>query len=94
MATRWSVSLNRQAEKELKNLVANDLTDVLEDAFAVMLELEEDHCPPGCTPLREAKDLYRARIAGNYRMVYRVSKQHNTIQITRIRHRETAYKGL
>ena len=37
-----------------------------------MLELEEDLCPAGCVPPENAWDLYRGRIAGNYRIVYRV----------------------
>ena len=94
MATRWNVSVHRRAERELRSLFENEKYDILEDAFALMLELEEDHCPAGCIPLENARDLYRGRIAGNYRIVYRVSRQKRKILITRIRHRSTVYEGL
>ena len=72
MATRWNVSVHKRAERELRVLFDNEETGILKDAFALMLELEEDHCPAGCVPPENAWDLYRGRIAGNYRIVYRV----------------------
>ncbi len=91
MASRWSVLLEPRAAIELN---AIEDRDTWEDALALLGELTEGPAASACIPLERYQGYWRGRIAGNFRVVYRVSDKQKRIVITRVRHRSTAYEGL
>ncbi len=93
MATLWTVHLTRRAERELSQLAKSD-SDVWEDAATIIAEMIEGPHPDGSIALEHHPGYFRARLAGNYRMVYQLSGKQKRIVVTRIRHRSTVYQGL
>lgn len=58
-----------------------------------VLALRDDPRPRGCKKLRGGTDTYRIRI-GDYRAVYDVDDEQQTVLLLRIRHRRDIYRGL
>ncbi|MBM3862082.1 MAG: type II toxin-antitoxin system RelE/ParE family toxin [Verrucomicrobia bacterium] len=82
----YTVILKRSAEKELACL-----PETLHRRIATkLLELENNPRPPGIQKLH-GHDGYRIRI-GDYRVLYLIDDQRETIQVTAIGHRREVYR--
>ena len=82
----YTVILKRSAEKELARL-----TETLHHRIATqLLELENNPRPPGVQKLH-GHDGHRIRI-GDYRVLYLIDDQTETVQVSAIGHRREVYR--
>lgn len=86
----WEVRVTRGARRELKALDEG----IQLEAAELITSLEDDAFPPGSLALRGTRDFYRIRLAGAYRVVYRVNERQRRVMILRIRQRGDVYEGL
>jgi mRNA interferase RelE/StbE len=77
---------NRKAEKEPENLNL-DVKDRIMEAF------KEMKTPSPVKPVKGLKGVFRRRV-GDYRIIFTVSFEENTIMILRISPREKAYESI
>jgi len=88
-ATRYTVRLTRDAEKELDRLP----NSVVERIGKSLLALEENARPPGCKKIQGSDNKYRIRV-GSYRVLYSVFDKVLLIEIVSAVHRKDAYRDL
>jgi len=85
----YHVSFKASADKALDKLPKTVQARIIEKAIALG---DEPH-PPGSTKLAGGSRLWRVRI-GDYRMVYLVDDERQTVDIRIIAHRREGYRGL
>ncbi len=87
----YKVGLARQAYKQLGRLPNDERRRVLEAIRA----LADEPRPAGCTPVRTAaKGTFRLRV-GDYRVIYTVVDQMQTVTVARVaRRNERTYRWL
>lgn len=83
----YEVRLKSSALKELKSLSKMDAERVLNSIRA----LRNEPRPRGAKKLRVGKSLWRIRV-GDFRAIYEIDDEHRIIHITRVRHRDVAYR--
>jgi addiction module RelE/StbE family toxin len=87
----WKVLLRKSALRELDQIRDEHIR---QDIFELLVELTEGPNAVEAIPLEGCANYWRARVAGNFRVVYHVSEKQKRIIVTRIRHRSTVYEGL
>lgn len=84
---RYTVCINRPAQKEIRSLDAGARARVIEELRALAGEPR----PPGCRKLVGARDRWRVRV-GDYRVIYTVEDLERVVRIVAVRHRSKAYE--
>lgn len=82
---RYSIRINRSAEKEMDRLPAA----VFKRVATALLSLEQDPRPRGCRKLR-GSDQYRLRV-GVYRVLYVISDEDRLVEVVAVGHRRDVY---
>lgn len=85
----YRLLLTARARKDLDRLRGVEWDRVREALFA----LRENPRPPGCKKLQGGRFTYRIRV-GDYRAVYDINDDAQSLTILRVRHRRDAYRGL
>ena len=83
----YKIEWKRSAEKDLRKIDRLRIPPIIEAVDA----LTTDPFPTGCRKLQGTEQQYRIRV-GDYRVIYEVDSQINTVIIYRIRHRKDAYR--
>ncbi len=86
---RYTVILERQAEKTLRKLPK----EVLSRVDRLLLSLAEEPRPVGCKKLRGYEHLYRLR-AGDWRLTYAIEEDQLVVLVVEIAPRGEAYRDL
>jgi len=86
--SRYTVILDRQAEKALRRLPR----DVLRRIDAHILGLTDDPRPAGCWQLRGVDNLYRLRV-GAWRIIYAIEDQRLIVLVIDIAPRGQVYRS-
>lgn len=86
----YRVDVKRSAVRELGRLPAPVRAKIVRAVDA----LADDPRPPGSAALQGYRGLYRLRIAGNYRVVFRVDDKARVVLVLLIGHRCDVYRGL
>jgi toxin YoeB len=81
----WEVILSKKAQEDLQNLKNIGLFDKAKELVAILRENPFSHPPPYEKLVGNLKGLYSRRINIKHRLVYRVVKDNNTIEILRMR---------
>ncbi len=81
----YRLRLNPKAEKDLDRLRGRTWERVRD----ALLALREDPRPRGCRKLRGGA--YRIRV-GNYRIIYDVHDDNESVEVLRVRHRREVYR--
>ncbi len=90
MATNWRIEILPAAEKDLDQLEE----PLRREALEAILDLAEDPVPADALPLAGMRRHYRVAFGNRrYRIVYRVSRQRETIIVIRVRSRSEVYVG-
>ncbi|MBI4321529.1 MAG: type II toxin-antitoxin system RelE/ParE family toxin [Chloroflexi bacterium] len=84
-----SVHIAGPAEKQIDNLPDQTAKRIQ----AAIVALAQNPRPPGCKKLRAQPPLYRIRV-GDYRVVYDVDDQAQTVLVLHIKHRKHVYRDL
>lgn len=79
----WKTS----AERDLRNIDAQHIPRIIK-AIEV---LEENPFPISAQKLRGSERIYRIRV-GDYRVIYQIDKETNTVVIYYVRHRKIVYR--
>jgi mRNA interferase RelE/StbE len=82
----YRVFILPSAQRELERLPEGDYERVRD----VMLALEQDPRPPGCTKLRN-REGWRVR-QGDYRILYEIDDKQTTVTVVSIGHRREVYR--
>ena len=85
----YSLILNPSIEKDLRSLPKTFILKAVKQIIA----LQDDPIPHQAKKIVNADGMYRVRV-GDYRIVYSVSDQDETITILRISHRSNVYRHL
>jgi mRNA interferase RelE/StbE len=83
----YQVSLTASAEKELHGLPAKVVSRIVRRVEA----LATTPRPPRCKKLKGGDNEWRIRV-GDYRAVYEIDDDAQTVDVTRIAHRREAYE--
>lgn len=83
----YSITFARSARKELENLDANLVGRI----FPKIKALATEPRPAGCRKLQGEKHLWRIHV-GDYRVIYTVDDQRQTVDVIAIRHRSAVYR--
>ena len=83
----YDVALTSSAAKELKKLSGQLIARIVPR----LENLAFDPRPPGCKKLQGGDCEWRIRV-GDYRVVYTIDNERLLVEVTRIRHRSTAYE--
>jgi Txe/YoeB family toxin of toxin-antitoxin system len=81
----WEVILSKKAQEDLQNLKNIGLFDKAKELVAIIRENPFLNPPPYEKLVGNLKGLYSRRINIKHRLVYRVIKESNTIEILRMR---------
>ncbi len=54
--------------------------------------LVDDPRPEGCTKLKGAENLYRIRVAKNYRIIYEIQDKQLIVIVVKVGHRREVYR--
>jgi mRNA interferase RelE/StbE len=54
--------------------------------------LVDDPRPEGCTKLKGAENLYRIRVAKNYRIIYKIQDKKLIVIVVKVGHRREVYR--
>jgi mRNA interferase RelE/StbE len=54
--------------------------------------LADDPRPEGCTKLKGAENLYRIRVAKNYRIIYEIQDKKLIVIVVKVGHRREVYR--
>jgi Txe/YoeB family toxin of toxin-antitoxin system len=81
----WEVILSKKAQEDLQNLKNIGLFDKAKELVAIIRENPFLNPPPYEKLVGNLKGLYSRRINIKHRLVYRVVKESNTIEILRMR---------
>jgi mRNA interferase RelE/StbE len=87
---RYRVDVNRSAVRALAALPRR----VQENVARVLDTLAENPRPAGTVALKGFGGLYRPRIAGDYRVIYRVDDDARAVVVRVIGHRRDVYRSL
>ena len=85
----FELKIKKTALKDLNNL-DNEIFIKIDKAI---LSLKENSHPIQSQKLKGKTNQYRLRL-GNYRILYEINKITKSITIYRIKHRQSAYKGI
>ncbi len=85
--TRYTVSIDRPAQKQLRAVKDNRLRGALEREI---LALADDPRPQGCLKLVGHKDHWRVRV-GDWRIVYRIEDGWLVVIVIRVAPRSGVY---
>jgi mRNA interferase RelE/StbE len=85
--SRYRVALTASAERELHGLPAKVVARII----SRLEDLAETPRPSGCKKLKGGGKEWRVRV-GDYRMVYEIDDEGQTVDVTRIAHRREAYQ--
>jgi mRNA interferase RelE/StbE len=83
----YALLIKRSAERDLRRLPGVFFQRVNER----ILSLRDDPRPPGVRKLVGAREGWRIR-AGDYRILYQIDDDAQTVTIVRIKHRREAYR--
>ncbi len=83
----YTVSVNRAAQKEIRDLDGNIRLRVLQSIRLLAAEPR----PAGCRKLVGAVNRWRIRI-GDYRVIYSIEDEDRQVEIVAARHRSKAYE--
>jgi len=83
----YEVLLEKQAEKDLKNLT----TQIFDRVIPVIKDLSSNPRPSGCLKLRNSLQDYRIRV-GDYRIIYEIDDKNQIAKVMRVRHRRESYR--
>lgn len=83
----YSISFARSARKELEALPAK----LVQRIFPTIEALTKEPRPKGCRKLTTEKRLWRIRV-GEYRVIYAIDDDKDSIDIIAVRHRSKAYQ--
>ena len=86
----YRVELKRSAQRELAALPRRVQAHVV----AAIDALAEDPRPPGAVALKGSAALLRLRVAGDYRVVWRVDDTARIVLVLLIGHRKDVYRRL
>jgi mRNA interferase RelE/StbE len=87
MADNYKITFSRSAKREL-----GSLDNRLIQRIIIRIEsLASNPRPDGCRKIRGGSNLWRIR-AGDYRIIYSVDDNLQTIDIVAVRHRREAYR--
>jgi len=81
----WEVILSKKAQEDLQNLKNIGLFDKAKELVAILRENPFLNPPPYEKLVGNLKCLYSRRINIKHRLVYRVVKENNTVEILRMR---------
>ena len=81
----WEVILSKKAQEDLQNLKNIGLFDKAKELVAILRENPFLNPPPYEKLVGNLKGLYSRRINIKHRLVYRVIKENNTVEILRMR---------
>jgi mRNA interferase RelE/StbE len=84
----WEIRYRSSVEKDVERLPAGVRSLVLR----TLAELSTDPFPEGCKKLRGSESRFRLRVAGSYRIVYKVFQVERLIEIEFVGHRKDAYR--
>jgi len=84
----YRLRITRSAVKELKRL-PEGIQQRIRQAIQV---LADDPRPPGCRKLKGRTD-YRIRV-GDYRVLYEIDDDTQTVIVWRVGHRRNVYRGI
>lgn len=82
----YSLSVKKDAEKEIRSLPKNDLKRVVQK----IQSLSGDPRPEGCEKLK-GEEGYRIR-QGDYRIIYLVDDSEKAVRVVRVGHRREVYR--
>ena len=83
----YEVLLEKQAEKDLRDLESDLFTRVIQEIRA----LGGNPRPPGCRKLKGSRGDWRIRV-GAYRVLYEIDNRLQAVRVLRVRHRKEAYR--
>ena len=86
--TRYTVSLDRSAQKDLRAVRDLRLRNALE---AEIYALADDPRPPGCLKMSGSKDKWRIRV-GEWRVVYRIEDGRLVVLVVTVAPRGGVYR--
>jgi len=84
----YNIVWKSSAERELRGIDRRYIPKIVEAVEA----LSANPHPLQVRKLYGAESLYRIRI-GDYRVIYHLSVENNTVTIQHVRHRKDAYRG-
>jgi len=84
---RYEIRFKRSVTKDLRQIPSQEVKRIL----ARIDRLADDPRAPGCIKLAPG-DRYRLRL-GVYRIIYQIEDKQLVIQIVKIAHRSSAYRG-
>ena len=84
----YKIEWKKSAAKEIRNLPQ----EVIAEIVVRVTNLGEDPFPSGVKKLAGAEHTYRIRFS-SYRVIYTVSKDNLLVEIVRVGHRQSVYKG-
>ncbi|MGB0719047.1 MAG: type II toxin-antitoxin system RelE family toxin [Bdellovibrionales bacterium] len=85
---RYTVTLKKSAQKELKKLPKNIQNRIL----AALIDLQSNPKPKNSIKMEGEHHLRRLRV-GDYRVIYTLIDMKCVVKVIRIRHRQGAYKS-
>jgi mRNA interferase RelE/StbE len=80
----YQIRITADAHREIKALSGY----VRSPALKIINALSEDPRPPAAKELRGKPGVYRIRLAGKWRIVYRIKDDENQVAILRVRRKE------
>lgn len=84
----YQIEWKQTARKELRKLQRSEITRVL----SAVTDLAEEPRPSGCRKLAGTDKSYRIRL-GDMRVIYSVLEDRLVVQVIRVGHRGSVYKG-
>jgi mRNA interferase RelE/StbE len=85
----YRIEFKRSAERDIRRIGAAFIPNILERVEA----LSDDPFPRQSVKLSGTEATYRLRV-GNYRVIYSVDADTETIVVYYVRHRREAYRGV
>lgn len=83
----YKILFKKSAEKDLRRIDKKQIPRIV----SAIQELAENPLPTASRKLVGSNKSYRLRV-GDYRVIYLLLNEENTIEIQKIRHRKEAYK--
>ena len=84
----WEIKYRTSVEKDVDRLPVVVRSLVLR----ALAELATDPFPEGCKKLKGPESRFRLRVAGSYRIVYKVFQVEHLVKIEFVGHRKDAYR--
>ena len=84
IVTMWEVILNKKAQGDLNKLKSIGLFDKTKELVAILRENLFTNPPPYEKLVGNLQGLYSRRINIKHRLVYRVVKESNTVEVLRM----------